>query len=127
MSDHSTRGVRIQVKATYLPEQSSPRERRWVFAYHVTISNQGDEPVRLESRHWVITDGSGNVEEVRGPGVVGQTPRLLPGESFEYTSGCPLRTAVGTMHGAYRMVTDAGGMFDAEIAPFTLACPDALN
>lgn len=99
----------------------------WVFAYHIRISNTGDETVQLQSRHWIITDASGKVEEVKGPGVIGQQPVLRKGESFEYSSGCPLPTPVGTMHGTYQMVNSRGDRFDAKIAPFTLAEPYALN
>lgn len=107
----------------YLPDQSSPDEDQYVFAYTVAISNEGSEPAQLKTRHWVITDGYGSTEEVRGPGVVGETPRLLPGQSFQYTSGCVLKTTLGTMHGSYQMHRDDGTVFDAEIAPFTLAAP----
>lgn len=107
----------------YLPDQSSPDEEQYVFAYTVAISNEGTEPARLKTRHWVITNGYGSTEEVRGPGVVGETPRLVPGQSFEYTSGCMLKTPVGTMHGSYEMYRDDGASFEAEIAPFTLAVP----
>lgn len=98
-----------------------------MFAYHVRIQNEGPETVQLVSRHWIITDATGRVEEVKGPGVVGHQPILKSGESFEYTSGCPLGTAVGTMHGSYQMVNARGERFDAVIAPFTLAEPYALN
>jgi len=94
-----------------------------VFAYTVSIHNRGSESVQLINRHWVITDSDGLVEEVRGPGVIGKQPRLLPGNSFEYTSGCVLRTPVGTMHGSYEMYRDDGHPFEAEIAPFSLVYP----
>lgn len=122
-----TRGVRIVVEPRYLPEQSDPAARRYLFAYHVTIRNEGERPVQLVSRHWIITDGEGQVEEVRGPGVVGQQPRLLPGEAFSYTSGCPLTMPVGTMHGSFQMIDDDGHAFEAAIAPFRLAVPGILN
>lgn len=122
-----TRGVQVHVESRYLPERSAPERGGWFFAYTVTITNVGDEAVQLVSRHWVITDAHGRVEEVRGPGVVGAQPRLRPGESFEYTSGCPLRTAFGTMRGSYQMTTDGGDKFDATIAPFTLSTPESLN
>jgi ApaG protein len=123
ISSAVTQGIRVTVQSMYLPDQSSPDEDQYVFAYTVAIANEGAEPARLRTRHWVITDGYGNVEEVRGPGVVGETPRLLPGQSFQYTSGCVLKTPLGTMHGSYQMDRDDGTSFDAEIAPFTLASP----
>jgi ApaG protein len=118
-----TDGIRVTVESVYLPQQSSPRENRYVFAYTVSISNEGADPAQLRTRHWIITDGNGVVQEVKGPGVVGETPRLVPGQSFKYTSGCVLKTPVGTMHGTYQMYRDDGTRFDAEIAPFTLASP----
>lgn len=127
MSDTTTRGVRILVRPDFLAQQSDPRKGIWMFAYHVRITNQGEETVRLVSRHWVITDATGRVEEVRGPGVVGEHPVLKPGEHFDYTSGCPLPTAMGTMHGSYQMVTERGERFDARISPFTLAEPFSVN
>ena len=117
----------MQVKATYLADRSSPRENEYNFAYHITITNVGSDTVQLVSRHWIITDAEGDVEEVRGQGVVGEQPVLGPGASFEYTSFCPLKTNVGTMQGTYQMVTAGGERFDARIAPFTLAVPHALN
>lgn len=128
MSDTVTRGVRIQVRPRFIPEQSDPDNGQWLFAYHITIRNQGGETVQLISRHWVITNGEGKVEEVRAPGVVGYQPVLKPGEEFEYTSGCPLTTPVGTMHGEFNMVVPGSGeKFDAKIEPFRLAVPKALN
>lgn len=127
MSDTLTRGVRIIVMPSYLFERSDPSAGRYLFAYQVMIHNAGEVPVQLRSRHWVITDGEGHVEEVRGPGVVGCQPRLAPGESFTYGSGCPLPTPIGTMHGSFQMVTDEGEGFDARIAPFRLAVPGILN
>jgi ApaG protein len=126
-STASTQGIQVSVQSRYLPEQSSPAERRYVFAYTVRVENRGMTPAQLRSRHWVITDGNGEVEEVRGPGVVGKQPRLNPGESFEYTSGCVLKTAHGTMRGSYQMYRDDGGSFDAEIAAFSLSLPATLN
>lgn len=122
-----TQGLRVTVRSRYLPEQSSPAERRYVFAYTVRIENEAGPRAQLRSRHWVITDGSGHVEEVRGPGVVGQQPQLAQGESFEYTSGCILKTGHGTMHGSYQMERDDGTTFDADIATFALALPTSLN
>jgi ApaG protein len=127
MSDTTTRGIRVQVESRYLAEQSSPKENQYLFAYHIKISNQGSERAQLMTRHWIINDADGHVEHVRGPGVVGAQPVLDPGDVFEYTSFCPLRTSVGTMHGTYQMVTAEGEEFDAVISPFTLATPHALN
>jgi ApaG protein len=127
MSAATTRGVRVEVRSAYLPERSSPADSQYFFAYRIRITNTGEETVQLISRHWVITDGDGRVEHVRGPGVVGEQPVLDPGEAFEYTSFCPLPTPIGSMHGVYQMVTAGGSTFDAEIAPFSLAVPTALN
>ena len=122
-SEAVTRGIRVVVQSEYAPERSRPSENEWFFLYTVTISNEGQETVQLLTRHWIITDGTGHVEEVRGPGVVGQQPRLRPGESFKYTSGCPLSTPFGVMEGTYQMVSADGEQFDARIAPFTLSEP----
>ncbi|MCB1953938.1 MAG: Co2+/Mg2+ efflux protein ApaG [Rhodocyclaceae bacterium] len=127
MSEATTRAVRVQVRSAYVPDRSSPEDDFYFFAYRVRITNLGGVPVKLISRHWIITDGSGRVEEVKGPGVVGEQPLLTEGQSFEYTSACPLSTPVGSMHGTYQMLTAEGEMFDARIAPFTLAEPNALN
>ena len=127
MSESLTRGIRVKVESEFIPERSDPQNGEFFFAYHVTIENHGDEPVRLLSRHWIITDGMGKEQEVRGPGVVGKQPRLAPGETFQYSSACPLSTQIGSMYGSYHMVTDGGESFEAEIAPFTLAIPGALN
>ncbi len=127
MSDAITRGVRVRVESRYVAERSTPREGYYFFAYRVRISNEGAERVQLVSRHWTITDAHGRTEEVRGPGVVGEQPVLGPGGTFEYTSFCPLPTPIGSMQGTYQMVTDSGARFDAEIAPFSLAVPTALN
>ena len=126
-SEAITRGIEVRVESRYVPEQSDPDRGGWLFAYTVRIANKGDETVQLISRHWIITDGNGNVEEVRGPGVVGAQPVLRPGESFEYTSACPLRTDFGTMHGTYQMLTEDGEYFDAEISAFSLSTPYAVN
>jgi len=125
VSKATTQGIEVTVQADYLPHHSDPTARRFVFAYTVVIANYGDRPAKLETRHWIITDATGGVEEVRGPGVVGETPRLAPGQLFQYTSGCVLQTPRGTMHGSYQMVRDDGEQFDAEIAPFVLAAPGA--
>ncbi len=127
MSDTTTRGIRVQVTSTYLSDRSSPRDSQYLFAYHVKISNVGTETAQLISREWIITSAEGDVERVKGPGVVGEKPVLQPGAAFEYTSYCPLKTNVGSMHGSYQMVTAGGERFDAQIAPFTLAVPNALN
>ena len=127
MSDTTTRGIRIQVKATYLQDRSSPRDSQYLFAYNVRISNVGTEAAQLVSREWIITSAEGDVERVKGPGVVGEQPVLQPGGAFEYTSYCPLKTAVGSMQGSYQMVAADGEKFDAQIAPFTLAVPNSLN
>ena len=127
MSDTTTRGIRVQVRSEFLPERSSPREGQYWFQYHVRIANVGDEATQLISREWIITNAEGEVEKVKGPGVVGEQPVLPPGGSFEYSSFCPLKTAVGSMQGSYQMVTASGEQFDAMIAPFTLAVPNSLN
>jgi ApaG protein len=126
-SEAVTRGVRVTVRSEYSPDRSHPAQQKWFFLYTVRVRNEGPETVRLVSRHWIITDADGHVEEVRGPGVVGEQPVLEPGEAFEYTSGCPLSTSVGTMHGTYQMATRGGGTFDAEIAPFTLSEPYSVH
>jgi ApaG protein len=126
-SDATTRSIRIQVQSEFLPERSSPRDGSYLFQYHVRISNLGSEVVQLISREWIITNADGEVERVRGLGVVGEQPMLPPGGSFEYTSFSDLKTAVGSMQGTYQMVTTGGERFDATITPFTLAMPNALN
>ena len=126
-STSTTQGIKVTVQAVYVPEQSSPRTHRYVFAYTVRIANEGQAPAQLRSRHWIITDGNNRVEEVRGPGVVGQQPLLAPGEQFEYTSGCVLTTPRGEMHGTYQMHRPDGSQFDATIAPFELMLPHSLN
>lgn len=126
-STATTEGIRVRVQSQYLADQSSPRDDRYVFAYTITISNEGDSTAQLRTRHWIITDARGVVEEVRGDGVVGEQPRLVPGQSFQYTSGCVLNTTVGTMHGTYRMWRDDGSYFDAVIAPFSLASPAVVR
>ena len=126
-SDTTTRGVRVEVRSEFLAERSSPREEQYLFQYHVRISNTGIETVQLVSREWIITNAEGEVERVKGPGVVGEKPVLAPGARFEYTSFCPLKTAVGSMQGSYQMVTQDGTRFDAEISAFTLAVPRSLH
>lgn len=119
--------VDVSVATRYLPEQSSPEQNRFAFAYTVTILNNGAVAAKLLSRHWVITDGDGRVQEVRGAGVVGQQPHLQPGESHVYSSGTVMATKVGNMQGSYQMLADDGKRFDAVIAPFRLAMPGALH
>ena len=126
-SEAVTRNVRVRVEAEYSPERSTPKSQHWFFLYTVTISNEGGDTVQLMTRHWVITDGNNRVEEVKGPGVIGEQPVLHPGESFTYTSGCPLPTPFGMMEGTYRMVTRGGDSFDARIAPFTLSEPYTVH
>ncbi len=126
-SEAMTRGVRVTVQAEYAADRSDPSKNQWFFLYTVTIANQGTETVQLLTRHWLVTDGTGHVEEIRGPGVVGKQPVLKPGESFEYTSGCPLTTAFGMMEGSYQMVAAAGEHFDVKIAPFTLSEPYTVH
>jgi ApaG protein len=126
-SEAVTRGIRVRVESEYAPDRSQPAKHQWFFLYTVTISNEGTETVQLLTRHWIVTDGSGRVEEYRGPGVVGKQPTLRPGESFEYTSGCPLTTPFGLMEGTYQMATEAGERFDAKIAPFTLSEPYTVH
>ena len=119
--------IRIQVRTDYVDEQSEPDSGRYVFAYTITISNSGNVAAKLLSRHWIITDANGKVQEVSGDGVVGEQPHLQPGEEFRYSSGAVLETPVGAMQGLYRMQSDDGADFDAPIAPFTLAVPGVLH
>jgi ApaG protein len=126
-SDTTTRGIRIEVQSVYMPERSAPSDGQYLFEYHVRVSNVGSETAQLISREWIITNADGEVERVKGPGVVGEKPVLTPGTSFEYRSFCPLKTSVGSMQGSYQMVTANGEQFDAMISPFTLAVPNALN
>lgn len=119
--------IRIEVETAFLVEQSAPQDSRYAFSYTITIRNEGDQPARLKSRHWIITDANGRVEEVRGEGVVGEQPRLRPGEGFEYTSGAVLETAMGTMRGAYQWVADDGTPFEATIPQFILSIPRTLH
>jgi ApaG protein len=129
-SEAVTRNIRVSVMSEYSPERSKPAETEWFFLYTITIANEGTETVQLISRHWIITNGEGHVEEVRGPGVVGQHPTLRPGETFTYTSGCPLTTPFGLMQGTYQMTTIGGDQsekFEATIAPFTLSEPYTVH
>ena len=127
MSDTTTNGVRVEVQSIFVRERSSIEDNYFFFAYRVSISNVGESVVQLVSRHWLITNGDGKVEEVKGPGVVGEQPLLRSGQSFEYTSFCPLETPVGTMHGTFQMIGEEGEPFDAVISPFTLAVPGVVN
>lgn len=126
-SEAVTRGVRVFVSAEYAPDRSRPTEKHWFFLYTITITNEGDQTVQLVSRHWIITDANNHVEEVKGPGVVGEQPVIAPGQSFTYTSGCPLRTPFGVMEGTYQMTTADGVEFDARISPFTLSEPYTVH
>lgn len=119
--------ISIEVATDYVDDQSEPDVGRYVFAYTITISNKGSVPAKLLSRHWLITDANGKVQEVRGDGVVGEQPHLNPGEKFRYSSGAVLETPVGAMQGSYRMQADNGISFDAPIPPFTLAVPGVLH
>lgn len=127
MSDANRYEIRVEPRSAYVADQSEPELGRFVFAYTITITNTGTVAAKLVSRHWIITDGEHRVQEVRGPGVVGEQPLLAPGQSFEYTSGANLATPVGTMRGSYRMVAADGREFDAPIPPFTLSVPRTLH
>ncbi len=127
MSEAITHGIRIVVESVHLPEHSDPDDARYVFAYRVSITNEGDTSATLKTRHWVITDANGGVEEVHGPGVIGQTPRLEPGQEHSYQSFSVLKTPRGTMHGSFQMVRDDGGPFDATIATFVLKTQDEAS
>jgi len=126
-SEAVTNNVRVEVESQYAPDHSQPFQSHWFFHYTVKISNEGDETVQLLSRHWFITDATGHTETVEGTGVVGEQPTLSPGESFVYTSGCPLKTSSGVMRGTYSMVTEGGDHFDVEIAPFALQEPYTVH
>ncbi len=127
MSTALTEGIRVTVASGYVPNQSSPLSRRYVYAYKVRIQNDGPETVKLRARHWMITDAAGSVREVQGPGVVGEQPVLRPGEHFEYVSSCILETSCGKMEGTYDMELPDGRHFNARIAPFSLELPFHLN
>lgn len=126
-SEAITRGVRVEVESFYDAERSAPQDRYYFFAYRVRITNHGVERVQLLRRHWRITDADGSVQDVEGPGVVGRQPVLEPGQTFEYTSFCPLRTPLGWMEGEYEMAAPGGEMFSAAIARFSLEVPHAVN
>ncbi len=127
MSEAVTNSIRVEVMSQYSAENSRPHQDVWVFEYTVRITNQGEETVQLISRHWIITDGLDHVEEVQGPGVVGEQPVLAPGESFKYSSWCPLKTPTGMMRGTYQMSRAGGTQFDIEIAPFALKARYMVN
>lgn len=127
MSSAVTQGIRVNVQSQYLMERSAPADDQYAFAYTVQIINEGESAAQLRSRHWIITDGDGKVQEVRGEGVIGAQPRLEPGQAFQYTSWCMLPTPHGSMHGTYQMVRENGDRFDAVIAPFSLALPYTIN
>jgi ApaG protein len=126
-SEAVTRGIRVLVYSEYSTANSQPESDRWVFVYTVIIANEGQEPVQLLTRHWIITDAAGETHEVNGPGVVGQQPVLEPGQSFDYTSGCPLSTPFGSMRGTYQMVTAAGERFDVQVATFEMKAPFSVH
>jgi len=126
-SEALTRDVRVSVRARYSEQNSDPNARQWVFLYTVTIKNEGSTRVQLLTRHWIITDANGEVEEVKGPGVVGKQPTLEPGQSFEYTSACPLKTPFGSMHGSYQMLGTHGQTFSVQVAGFALRVPGTMQ
>ena len=126
-SEAVTNNVRVEVESQYVPEQSHPFQNKWLFHYTVRITNEGEDTVQLLSRHWIITDGTDSTEEVKGPGVVGEQPVLGPGEAFQYTSRCRLKTPHGVMRGTYQMVAEDGAYFDVEIAPFALQEPYTVH
>ena len=127
MSDAVTNSIRVEVLARHSPENSKPLLGEWVFQYTVRITNEGPETVQLLNRHWIITDALDHVDEVKGPGVVGEQPVLAPGESFKYSSWCPLKTPTGMMHGTYQMARTNGEEFDIQIAPFALKARYRVN
>jgi ApaG protein len=127
MSDAVTNSIRVEVMSRHSPENSRPHQGDWVFEYTVRITNQGPETVQLLSRHWIITDAAEHTEEVSGPGVIGEQPVLAPGESFQYSSWCPLKTPMGRMRGTYQMARADGTQFDIEIAPFALRAAYTVN
>ena len=119
--------IKVEAETDYIAGQSTPDDNRYVFAYTITISNQGTVPAKLLARHWYITNADNNVQEVIGEGVVGEQPHIAPGESYQYTSGAILETPVGSMHGSYQMIADDGNRFEANISPFNLSIPHVLN
>ena len=127
MNDKQHYNAQVDVETRYIPEQSDPQQHRYVFSYTITIRNTGDVAAKLLTRHWIITNADGKVEEVKGKGVVGEQPHLQPGDGFQYSSGTILETPVGSMHGSYQMIADDGEKFEANIAPFTLSMPNTLH
>jgi ApaG protein len=127
MTAENPHNITVEVETSYVEGQSEPDNERYVFSYTITIRNEGGEPAQLLSRHWIITDANGNIQEVKGEGVVGEQPHLNPGEGFQYTSGAMITTPVGSMRGTYQMLADSGEQFDAEIPAFTLAIPRTLH
>jgi ApaG protein len=124
---NSDNNIKVDVETSYLEEQSSPNMNRYFFSYTVTIRNEGSFPAKLLTRHWIINDANGNIQEVHGEGVVGEQPYLQPGESFQYTSGTVIETPVGSMEGSYQMLSEDGTPFDADIPAFTLSLPNKLH
>jgi ApaG protein len=127
MDTEKEHNITVEVETDYIEGQSEPENERYVFSYTITIRNEGGEAAQLLSRHWLITDANGNIQEVTGEGVVGEQPHLKPGEGFQYTSGAMITTPVGSMQGTYQMITDNGNEFDTEIPAFTLAIPRTLH
>jgi len=127
LSDAITESVRVEVMSRYSAENSHPLQGEWIFEYTVRITNQGADTIQLVSRHWIIADAAEQTKEVKGPGVVGQQPVLAPGDSFKYSSWCPLGTPLGTMRGTYQMVRTSGEQFDVQIAPFALKAPYTVH
>ena len=126
-SEARTQNIVVSVQSRYVAERSEPEHSQWFFTYTVRITNESDIGIQLLSRHWIITDANGQVQEVRGAGVVGEQPSLQPGDHFEYTSICPLETEFGTMQGNYQVITTDGATFDVDIAPFSLTIPNLIN
>ncbi|HHJ34536.1 MAG TPA: Co2+/Mg2+ efflux protein ApaG [Gammaproteobacteria bacterium] len=127
MGETAMNKIEVKVQPAYIAEQSDPSNNHYVFSYTVTIRNNGSMPAKLLTRHWVITDGDGQIQEVRGDGVIGEQPLLQPGEGFQYTSGTFMNTPFGTMHGSYQMVSGTGEKFDANIPAFQLSAPNTLH
>jgi len=127
METNNSYNIAVDVETSYLEEQSAPEMNRYVFAYTITIRNKGSQSAKLLTRHWIINDANGNVQEVHGEGVVGEQPYLKPGDSFQYTSGTVIETPVGSMHGSYQMLSQDGTPFDADIPAFTLSLPHKLH